>query len=62
MYYHGDKKVSLAQVLYMSSSFWPLGVEANDFSHAEKERTACKGEQIDKMTAIFTQTDNLGPF
>ena len=28
----------------MSSSFWLLGVESRDFSHAEKERTACKAE------------------
>ena len=27
-------------VLYMSSSFWLLGNESRDFSHAEKERTA----------------------
>ena len=39
----------------MYSSFWLLGVESPDFSHAEKERTACKAEQIHKMTAIFTQ-------
>ena len=39
----------------MSSSFWLLGVESRDFSHAEKERTACKDEQIHKMTTIFTQ-------
>ena len=30
------------KMLYMSSSFWLLGVESHDFSHAEKERTACK--------------------
>jgi hypothetical protein len=30
----------------MSSSFWLLGVESRDFSQAEKERTACKAEQI----------------
>ena len=35
-----------SQVLYMSSSFWLLEVESRDFSHAEKERTACKAEQI----------------
>ena len=46
----------------MSSSFWLLGVELRDFSHAEKEKTACKAEQIHIMTAIFTQNDNLGPF
>ena len=43
-----------SQVLYMSSSFWLLGVESRDFSHAEKERTACKAEQIHKMTIVFT--------
>ena len=32
-----------------------LGVESRDFSQAEKERTACKPEQIHKMTTIFTQ-------
>ena len=42
-------------VLYMSSHFWLLGVESRDFSHAEEERTACKAEQIHKMTTIFTQ-------
>ena len=40
----------LIKVLYMSSSFWLLGVESRDFSHAEKERTACKADQIHKMT------------
>ena len=39
----------------MSSSFGLLGVESRDFSHAEKERTACKAEEIHKMTTIFTQ-------
>ena len=39
----------------MSSSFGLLGVESHDFSHAEKERTACKAEEIHKMTTIFTQ-------
>ena len=28
----------------MSFSFWLLGVESRDFSHAEKERTACRFE------------------
>ena len=42
--------------------FWPLQVELCDFSQAEKERTDCKVEQIHKMTTIFTQKDNLGPF
>ena len=49
--------VCVIQVLYMSSSFWLLGVESRDFSHAEKERTACKAKQIHKMTTIFTQND-----
>ena len=43
-------------------SFWLLGDESRDFSHAEKERIACKAVQIQKMTTIFTQNDNLGPF
>ena len=30
----------------MSSSFWLLQVESRDFSRDEKERTACKAEQI----------------
>ena len=46
----------------MYSIFWLLGVESRDFYEAEKERTACKAEQIHKMTTIFTQNDNLGPF
>ena len=45
----------------MSSSFWLLGVESHDFSQAEKEITACKAEQIHKMTPIFTQNDIQGP-
>ena len=43
----------------MSSSFWLLGDESRDFSQAEKERIACKAEQIHKMTTIFTQKENL---
>ena len=50
------------QVFYKSSGFWLLGVESRDFSHTEKERNACKAEQIHKMTTVFTQNDNLGPF
>ena len=46
----------------MSSSFWLLRVESRDFAQAEKERNVCKAEQIHKMTTIFTQKDNLGPF
>ena len=43
------------RVLYMSSSFWLLGVKSSDFSHAEKERIACKAEQVHKLTTIFTR-------
>ena len=46
---------SKTKVLYMSFSFWLLGVESRNFSHAEKERTACKAEQIHIMTTIFNQ-------
>ena len=49
-------------LVYMSTSFWLFRVESHDFSQAEKERTACKYEQIHKMTTIFTQNDNLGGF
>ena len=49
------------KVVYMSSSFWLLSVGSRDLSQAEKEITACKDEQIHKMTTIFTQNDNLGP-
>jgi hypothetical protein len=31
-------------------------------SQAEKEKTACKGEEIQKMTPIFTQNDSLYHF
>ena len=46
-------------MLYMTSSFWLLGVESRDFSQAERERTACKAEQIHKITPIFSQNNNL---
>ena len=45
---------------YLGAQF--LAVESRDFSQTEKERTAYKAEQIDKMTTIFTQNNNLGPF
>ena len=44
----------------MSSSFWLLGAESCDFSQAEKERAACKAEQIHKMTTIFLHKMVLG--
>ena len=47
-------------VLYISSSFWLLGVESRDFSHAEKGRTACKAEGIHKLTTIFDQNGPRG--
>ena len=46
----------------MSSRFGLLGVKSHDFSQAEKERTACKTEQIHTMIPIFTQNNNQGPF
>ena len=41
----------------MFSSFWLFGVESRDFPDAEKERTACKAEQIYKLSTIFNQND-----
>ena len=38
---------------FMSSTFWLLGDASRDFSHAEKERTACKAQQIHKMTTLL---------
>ena len=37
----------------MTSSFRLMGVESLDFSHAEKERTACKAKRILKITTIL---------
>jgi len=37
------------------SSFWLLRIESCDFSHAGKERTACKAELNHKRTLVFTQ-------
>ena len=34
------------QVLYMSSSFWLLGIESHDFSQTEDKTTVYKAEQI----------------
>ena len=41
--------------LIMCSKKKILALESRDLSQAEKEITACKAEQIHKMTAIFTQ-------
>ena len=47
---------SETQVLYMSFNFWLLQVESRDFSQADqKKRTACKAEQIHKITPIYIQ-------
>ena len=46
----------------MCSSFGVLWVESRDFSQAKKERIACKAKQTHKMTTIFNQKNNLGPF
>jgi hypothetical protein len=53
-----------AKILFKKSKKnWAcLHVGSRDLSQAEKEITACKVEQIHKMTTIFTQKDNLGPF
>ena len=48
------KSLSASQAA-QNVSFWLLGVESRDFSQAEKERIACKDEQISKLTTIFTQ-------
>ena len=47
--------ISFRSSTYMSSSFWLMEVDSRDFSHAEKERTAHKAEQIHKLTTIFAQ-------
>jgi hypothetical protein len=39
-----------------------LAIESRGLSQAEKKITACKAEQIHKMTTIFTQNNNKGPF
>ena len=39
-----------------------LALGSHNLSRAEKEITACKAEQIHKLTAIFTQNNNQGPF
>ena len=39
-------------MLYMSFSFWLLGVESSDFSHAETETTVCNAKRIHKTTTI----------
>ena len=39
-----------------------ITLESCDLSQAEKEITACKSEQIQKMTPIFTLSGNLDHF
>ena len=39
----------------MFPSFCLQQVESLDFCQAEKEKTACKAEEIHKMTTIITQ-------
>jgi len=48
--------------LIMCSKKKTLALELRDLSQAEKETTACKAEKIHKMTTIFTQNHNQGPF
>ena len=50
------------QGLIMCSKKKILGVESGDFSQAKKAITACKAEQIHKVTLIFTQNDIQGLF
>ena len=45
--------------LVMCSKKKSLALESHNLSRAEKEITACKAEQIHKMTTIFTQNDNF---
>jgi hypothetical protein len=45
-------------VHYIRGSLLLLRVESHAFSQVEKERTACKAEQVHKMTTIF---DENGP-
>ena len=59
---HYGWPVTETKLLYMSSSFWQLGVESRDFSHAEKEKSAWKAEQIHKMTTIFTRNGPMLSF
>ena len=49
-------------VVYTSFSFWLLTLGSRDLSQTKKDITACKAEQIHKVTTIFTQNGNLGPF
>ena len=44
----------------MSSNFGLLALESRDLSQAEKEKTACKPKQIQKMSTIFTQNGPIG--
>ena len=37
----------------MYSTFWLLEIESRDFSQAQKERTACKAEQIQQNYIYF---------
>ena len=48
----------LSCLLILGCSTCPLvlGVESRDFSQAEKERTACKTEQIHKMTTRYSHS------
>ena len=58
LHIQGFFETDVIKVLYMSSSFGLLGFESRDFSQAEKGRTACKAEQIHKMTTIFTENND----
>ena len=60
-----SSQVQLTNILQLLGGlhvFWLLAVGSRDLSEVEKEITASKADYIHKMTTIFTQTDNQGPF
>ena len=48
--------VAFSEYMNISSRFWPLAPQSRDLSQAEKEITACKADQIHKMTTIVQTT------
>ena len=57
--YQKMSKTDALTLPHAALSFGLLWVESRDFSQADKEITACKAEQIHRMTPIFTQNNNL---
>ena len=56
---HPDDNDRRTLVIHMSFSFWLLTFESGDSSQVKKDITDCKGEEINKMTTIFTQKRQL---